>query len=93
MGALEFGTGVFYTVLTSFRVNAQRFRRFLCHLKWEMPFAMIKTFLSPQISLIMAKGCKARLKLGLKSKLSFQNPSFNQLTHCSDRGQYLILSF
>ena len=37
MGALEYGSGVFYGVLTSFRVNAQRFRRFLCHLKREMP--------------------------------------------------------
>jgi len=36
IGALEWGTGVFYGVLTSFKVNAQRFRRFLCHLKREM---------------------------------------------------------
>jgi len=37
MGAFELGSGQFYGVLTSFRVNAQRFRRFLCHLKREMP--------------------------------------------------------
>ena len=37
IGALELGTGEFYGVLTSFRVNAQRFRRFLCHLKRAMP--------------------------------------------------------
>ncbi len=37
IGAFELGTGQFYGVLTSFRVNAQRFRRFLCHLKREMP--------------------------------------------------------
>jgi len=36
IGAFELGTGQFYGVLTSFRVNAQRFRRFLCHLKREM---------------------------------------------------------
>ncbi len=37
IGALELGTGVFHGVLTSFSVNATRFRRFLCHLKREMP--------------------------------------------------------
>ncbi len=36
IGAFELGTGVFYGVLTQFRVNAMRFRRFLCHLKYEM---------------------------------------------------------
>ena len=34
--ANELGTGLFYGVLTSFKVNAQRFRRFICHLKHEM---------------------------------------------------------
>ena len=33
IGAFELGTGVFHGVLTSFRVNAMRFRRFICHLK------------------------------------------------------------
>ena len=37
IGAFELGTGELYAVLTSFRVNAQRFRRFLCHLKRELP--------------------------------------------------------
>jgi len=37
IGAFEVGTGEFYGVLTSFRVNAHRFRRFVCHLKREMP--------------------------------------------------------
>jgi len=36
IGAFELGTGTFYGVLTQFRVNAMRFRRFLCHLKREM---------------------------------------------------------
>lgn len=36
IGAFELGTGVFYGVVTQFRVNACRFRRFLCHLKREM---------------------------------------------------------
>lgn len=36
IGAFELGTGIFYGVLTSFRVNAMRFRRFICHLKREM---------------------------------------------------------
>ncbi len=36
IGAFELGTGCFYGVLTSFKVNAQRFRRFICHLKHEM---------------------------------------------------------
>jgi transposase len=36
IGAFELGTGLFHGVLTSFRVNAQRFRRFICHLKREM---------------------------------------------------------
>ena len=36
IGAFELGSGVFYGVLTSFKVNACRFRRFLCHLKHEM---------------------------------------------------------
>lgn len=36
MGAFELGAGVFYGVLTRFRVDACRFRRFLCHLKREM---------------------------------------------------------
>jgi len=36
IGAFELGTGAFYGVLTQFRVNAMRFRRFLCHLKREM---------------------------------------------------------
>jgi transposase len=36
MGALEFGTGIFYGLLTLFKVKAVRFRRFLCHLKREM---------------------------------------------------------
>jgi transposase len=36
IGALELGTGKFYGVLTSFRVNAMRFRRFIVHLKREM---------------------------------------------------------
>jgi putative transposase len=36
IGAFELGTATFYGVLTSFRVNAMRFRRFLCHLKHEM---------------------------------------------------------
>ena len=36
IGAFELGTGAFYGVLTQFRVNAMRFRRFLCHLKHEM---------------------------------------------------------
>ena len=33
MGAFELGTGLFHGVLTSFRVNALRFRRFICSLK------------------------------------------------------------
>jgi transposase len=36
LGAFELGTGIFYGVLTSFKVTAMRFRRFLCHLKREM---------------------------------------------------------
>jgi transposase len=36
IGAFELGTGYFYGMLTSFKVNAQRFRRFICHLKHEM---------------------------------------------------------
>lgn len=36
IGAFELGTGKFYGVLTSFSVNAMRFRRFICHLKREM---------------------------------------------------------
>jgi transposase len=36
IGAFELGTGKFYGVLTSFKVNAMRFRRFICHLKREM---------------------------------------------------------
>ena len=36
IGAFELGTGLFYGVLTRFKVNACRFRRFLCHLKHEM---------------------------------------------------------
>lgn len=36
IGAFELGTGIFYGVLTSFKVNAMRFRRFICHLKREM---------------------------------------------------------
>jgi transposase len=36
IGAFELGTGVFYGVMTSFKVNACRFRRFLCHLKHEL---------------------------------------------------------
>ena len=36
IGAFELGTGIFYGVSTSFRVNAMRFRRFICHLKREM---------------------------------------------------------
>jgi transposase len=36
MGAFELGTGLFYGVQTSFKVNAMRFRRFICHLKREM---------------------------------------------------------
>jgi transposase len=36
IGAFEFGTGLFYGVITSFKVNACRFRRFLCHLKHEL---------------------------------------------------------
>ncbi len=35
LGAFELGTGVFYGVLTSFKVTAMRFRRFICHLKRE----------------------------------------------------------
>ncbi|MCK6624656.1 MAG: IS630 family transposase [Anaerolineae bacterium] len=37
IGVLELGSGLFYGLLTSFKVNACRFRRFLCHLKHEMP--------------------------------------------------------
>lgn len=36
LGAFELGTGIFYGVTTSFKVNAMRFRRFICHLKREM---------------------------------------------------------
>lgn len=36
IGAFELGTGLFYGVSTSFKVNAMRFRRFICHLKREM---------------------------------------------------------
>lgn len=36
LGAFELGSGVFYGVLTSFKVTATRFRRLLCHLKREM---------------------------------------------------------
>ncbi|MCP4752099.1 MAG: IS630 family transposase [Proteobacteria bacterium] len=36
IGAFELGTGVFHGVLTSFSVNACRFRRFICHLKRKM---------------------------------------------------------
>jgi transposase len=36
IGAFELGTGLFYGVKTSFKVNAMRFRRFICHLKREM---------------------------------------------------------
>jgi putative transposase len=36
IGAFELGTGVFHGVLTSFAVNACRFRRFICHLKRKM---------------------------------------------------------
>jgi transposase len=37
LGVLELGTGLFYGLLTSFKVNACRFRRFLCHLHHELP--------------------------------------------------------
>jgi len=37
IGAVELGTGHFFGVLTSFKVTACRFRRFLCHLKHECP--------------------------------------------------------
>lgn len=36
IGAFELGTAIFYGVLTSFKVTARRFRRFICHLKREM---------------------------------------------------------
>ena len=36
LGGFELGTGVFYGVLTSFKVTAMRFRRFISHLKHEM---------------------------------------------------------
>ena len=36
LGAFELGSGVFYGVLTSFKVTAMRFRRFICHLKHKM---------------------------------------------------------
>lgn len=36
IGAFELGTGVFHGIMTSFKVNACRFRRFLCHLKHEL---------------------------------------------------------
>jgi transposase len=36
IGAFELGTGIFHGVLTSFKVNAMRFRRFICHLKRQM---------------------------------------------------------
>ena len=36
IGAFELGTGLFYGVQTAFKVNAMRFRRFICHLKREM---------------------------------------------------------
>jgi transposase len=36
IGAFELGTGQFYGIQTSFRVDAMRFRRFICHLKWQM---------------------------------------------------------
>jgi transposase len=36
IGAFELGTGRFYGVLTRFKVDACRFRRFLCHLKHEL---------------------------------------------------------
>lgn len=36
IGAFELGAGIFYGILTSFKVNAMRFRRFICHLKREM---------------------------------------------------------
>jgi transposase len=36
IGAFELGSGVFHGIMTSFKVNAGRFRRFLCHLKHEM---------------------------------------------------------
>ena len=36
IGAFELGTGIFYGVTTSFKVNAMRFRRFICHLKRKM---------------------------------------------------------
>ena len=36
IGAFELGTGLFYGIMTTFKVNACRFRRFLCHLKHEM---------------------------------------------------------
>ena len=41
IGALELGTGEFHGVLTRFKVNAQRFRRFICHIKREMREAKI----------------------------------------------------
>ncbi len=41
IGALELGTGEFHGVLTKFKVNAQRFRRFICHMKREMREAKI----------------------------------------------------
>jgi transposase len=36
ISVFELGTGAFYGILTQFRVNSCRFRRFLCHLKREM---------------------------------------------------------
>ncbi len=36
IGAFELGTGVFHGIITSFMVNACRFRRFICHLKRKM---------------------------------------------------------
>ncbi len=41
IGALELGTGEFHGVLTKFRVTAQRFRRFICHMKRKMREAKI----------------------------------------------------
>jgi putative transposase len=36
IGAFESGTGLFYDVQTTFKVNAMRFRRFIRHLKRQM---------------------------------------------------------
>jgi len=81
LGALEFGSGLFYGVLTSFKVNAQRFRRFLCHLKREMPHDNL-ILICDNASFHKAKGLKEWYKQQPWLQVEFlpaYSPDFNPI--------------